>query len=602
MKEIPFSLMWLPLLCGLAWAENAVHFSDPNLKTAVEDTLWVTDPTPTDMLGLTGLTCNGAWDLKHAIVSLTGLEYATNLQALTLRYHLIGDLSPLSGLTNLQTLILADNQISDISILSGLNNLRTLDLESNLISDISALSALGSLETLNLHRNEVSNISPLLGLTCLQSADLRVNPLNQNAYDTYLAQIIANNPGIWIVYDPSFYRYLVTASTAGGSVTNPGEGTFNYEFGQSVRLVAEADPGFVFAAWTGSYYGMRNPVELVMNQDVDVRASFLSTRDVIYVDDDAAEDPGPGNSTRSDPHEDGTPEHPFDCIQEAIEVAADQAQILVRPGTYRENIDFLGRSIHLAAIDPNDPHRGPCAIIEGTSARAVVRLSDLGRKCSLTGFVITRGKGQPAGAIYCAGASPTIANCLIVGNRSTDPNGAAVYCKDSRAIMANCTIADNYAGERGAALTLVDSNVVVVNSILWGNSPNEILSLGTSDSSITYCDIGCWWLDYGDFNADPLFARRGRWASPIDPNVTLTPQDDWAAWVPGDYHLKSQAGRWNPAVRTWVRDDVTSPCINRGDRGDPVGQEPPPNSDIINIGAYGGTNQASKSHMETSSL
>jgi L-ascorbate metabolism protein UlaG (beta-lactamase superfamily) len=65
--------------------------------------------------------------------------------------------------------------------------------------------------------------------------------------------------------------------------------------------------------------------------------------------------------------------------------------------------------------------------------------------------------------------------------------------------------------------------------------------------------------------------------------------------VDGDYHLKSQAGRWDPASQSWVKDDVTSPCIDAGDPNSPVGQEPEPNGGRINMGAYGGTKEASKS-------
>ncbi|MHC4360988.1 MAG: right-handed parallel beta-helix repeat-containing protein, partial [Planctomycetota bacterium] len=45
----------------------------------------------------------------------------------------------------------------------------------------------------------------------------------------------------------------------------------------------------------------------------------------------------------------------------------------------------------------------------------------------------------------------------------------------------------------------------------------------------------------------------------------------------------------------WVTDDVTSPCIDAGDPATPLGDEPSPNGGIINMGAYGGTSQASKS-------
>ena len=79
----------------------------------------------------------------------------------------------------------------------------------------------------------------------------------------------------------------------------------------------------------------------------------------------------------------------------------------------------------------------------------------------------------------------------------------------------------------------------------------------------------------GIINYDPLFA---------DPNN-------------GDYHLKSQGGRWDPNSGSWVIDEVTSPCIDAGDPNTPIGNEPFPNGGIINMGAYGGTTEASKSYF-----
>jgi len=70
----------------------------------------------------------------------------------------------------------------------------------------------------------------------------------------------------------------------------------------------------------------------------------------------------------------------------------------------------------------------------------------------------------------------------------------------------------------------------------------------------------------GDISADPLFADLEN----------------------GDFHLKSQYGRWNGSA--WVKDNVTSPCI---DAGDP--SEKDPDGTRINMGAYGGTSEASKS-------
>jgi len=123
--------------------------------------------------------------------------------------------------------------------------------------------------------------------------------------------------------------------------------------------------------------------------------------------------------------------------------------------------------------------------------------------------------------------------------------------------------------------------------------------MGTAEPSITYSDIARWWADFGNIDDDPMFANVGYWADATDPNVVLKPDEPRATWIDGDYHLQSQAGRWDSTVQAWVQDDVTSPCIDRGYPASPVGLEPVPNGDIVNMGAYGGTAQASKSGADT---
>ena len=44
---------------------------------------------------------------------------------------------------------------------------------------------------------------------------------------------------------------LIIASTAGGSVTTPGEGTFTYDEGTVVNLMAGAEEGYQFVNWSG---------------------------------------------------------------------------------------------------------------------------------------------------------------------------------------------------------------------------------------------------------------------------------------------------------------------------------------------------------------
>jgi hypothetical protein len=421
---------------------------------------------------------------------------------------------------------------------------------------------------------------------------LQDNPLPQEAYDTHIPQIIANNPQILIEHDHHAGRYLSISSTVGGSVIDPGEGVLTYEYHASVRIEAQAMPGFVFVGWSGTFSSTQNPAFVNMNCDHTIKATFASQLATLYVDHDAV----PKDPNSDDSRRDGTQEHPIARIQDAIDVAMDGATIVVRPGVYRENINLLGKKIHLVAIDPADPHAGPCAVIEGAGTGPVVRIGFGGcSDCSLTGFVITKGRGSPAGGVYCSSSSPTLRNCLIVGNRCPDPEGGALYFDNSKAVLINCTIADNYGGPDGAALMLVDSDITMTDSIVWGNRPNEISPKGTSGPVIQYCCVRGWWCDIGNTHADPFFVRRGHWVSPTNPSQVLGWEDSQAVWIAGDYHLQSQAGRWEPMAGQWVHDDVTSPAIDAGDPAGAVGHESLPHGGRINMGAYGGTTEASRS-------
>ena len=183
-----------------------------------------------------------------------------------------------------------------------------------------------------------------------------------------------------------------------------------------------------------------------------------------------------------------------------------------------------------------------------------------------------------------------------MGNRASDFDSAAVYCTDSHATILNCTIANNYAGALGAALCLRKSSVTVVNSILWGNTPVQILSSGVAKPVISYTVVAESWPGVGNLSVDPLFALAGRWVNRNNPAVTILPNDPSAVWVMGDYHLQSQAGRWDDKTGTWQQDKLSSPCIDAGDPVTGVGREPQPNGGLIDMGAYGGTAEASKSH------
>ncbi len=102
-------------------------------------------------------------------------------------------------------------------------------------------------------------------------------------------------------------------------------------------------------------------------------------------------------------------------IQGAIQSASNGDTILVAPGTYRENIDFLGKAITVEGAS------AATTILQGgSSAGAVVKfVSGEGRDSVLSNFTIQGGVPAAvpdAGGILVYRASPTIENNIIRNN------------------------------------------------------------------------------------------------------------------------------------------------------------------------------------------
>jgi predicted outer membrane repeat protein len=174
------------------------------------------------------------------------------------------------------------------------------------------------------------------------------------------------------------------------------------------------------------------------------------------------------------------------------------------------------------------------------------------------------------GALYNRnGGELTTINCLFTRNGAGE-GGAILNYATSFLTLTNCTFTANTAAEGGAIYCgYLGAHTTVTNCILWANTPDEIFGGG---ATTTYSNVQGRPTGEGNISADPLFA---------DPD--------------GDFHLKSQAGRWDPAAGRWVLDEVSSPCIDAGDPAGTTGFEPFPNGNFINMGVYGGTAEASLS-------
>jgi hypothetical protein len=633
---------------GQLIAEDPVDIPDAVLKAAIEEKLQILDPTPTDMRDLTSLrNIMGFSAQSQGIDDLTGLEYATNLQHLDLRLNQITDLSPLSDLVNMQVLNLSQNKIDDLSPLSGLTDLVDLNVHANQIDDLSPLSDLTRLQELDLHLNQISDLSPLDSLINLETLilfenhisslstleglslselDVRMNPLDEDAYSDELPSLASDNPGIDLYYSEN-YDTSVRVTASRGLYSNRVRVSWDeihggpnypsyYQVSRSLTNQpatkipisdwktslshddTSAELGTHYYYWVDVATDMRGGDKESFNQGIPSKGwvSESAIEDtpeidetlltVLYVDDDAPGDALPEDASTSDPNEDGTKNHPFDSIQEAIDVANQDSMVLVRPGTYYERLNLMGKNIHLTSFDPEATDITPYPVIDANISGTVVTFNHFeDANCQLSGFVLTGGVGPQAGAIACIGSSPVIRNCLIVGNRSYDSDSAGIYCINSASAIINCTVSGNDGGQYGAGIHLVDSSSVVRNSIISGNSPQNILGTGLDTSTYEYSYVG----------SAPLFAMPGAWIEVYDNVMIDNPPFVTDIWMGGDYHLLSQGGRYNTHSMEWLLDVITSRSIDAGDPASPIGGESLPHGNRINMGAYGGTPHASHS-------
>ncbi|MBC8217631.1 MAG: right-handed parallel beta-helix repeat-containing protein [Planctomycetes bacterium] len=233
-------------------------------------------------------------------------------------------------------------------------------------------------------------------------------------------------------------------------------------------------------------------------------------------------------------------------------------------------------------------HNGSGAGIYARRAAAVVtncEISSNGPRVE-DGFMI-------GGGVYASDPQTKLIlrNCIFSNNSAVA--GAAVYarlgpdipgcpeedCPRCRVRLTNCTVAHNRLISGPWARPTPDgaiqsdgADIKIKNSIVWYNNDLQIWLVDPPANPVVYSDVQGGYPGIGNIDPPPLFAPTG---------------------IP-DYHLQSVYGRYYPPTGDWVIDSAHSPCIDTGDPADPVANEPLPNGKRINMGAYGGTTQASK--------
>lgn len=259
-------------------------------------------------------------------------------------------------------------------------------------------------------------------------------------------------------------------------------------------------------------------------------------------------------------------------IQEALDASSDDDEIIVFPGTYKENILFKGKSVKLRSIEPKDFTIAQTTIVSGAgSTMSTVSFNGTeSTSCSLMGFTIRDGSNYYGGGISGNGTKALIQNNIICNNSAQFSGGGIWQCHgsikyniitansgndgggmdscngeiignfvvkniaryngggmlDCQGIILNNTIAFNSTGssQYSKGSGLYDCPTFIANCIIWGNIPQS--SQIAESSTPLYCCIENWsGGGIGNISADPKMS-----------NPSL-----------GNYHLEAD-----------------SPCIDKG--------------------------------------
>ncbi|MFA7256194.1 MAG: S8 family serine peptidase, partial [Kiritimatiellales bacterium] len=247
---------------------------------------------------------------------------------------------------------------------------------------------------------------------------------------------------------------------------------------------------------------------LTNQEEGDLGTQAANRNDPIFVDDDAPLDPDStssddvGSFGNSDTNENGTINHPFDAIQEAIGSASTGATILVNDGWYNGpgncEIDLQGKAVTIRSWHGKD----------------VTTISTLGAGSA---FLFTHGEitntvlqGLTIKGALCESSdgdcdwidilriedsSPVIRDCTI-----QDTGGNAIQCSgDAHPQFFNCLVANARNGFwcEGGAAPIIVSNVIqhirLYDEVFpldeyWGNGIYAVQGVGLELRSTTIED------------------------------------------------------------------------------------------------------------------
>ena len=369
------------------------------------------------------------------------------------------------------------------------------------------------------------------------------------------------------------------------------------------RVVCEADPGI--SDTNDIAFVLRNgPITFYVNDD--------STNNDIYAT-------ATGNSTNTGL----TPDAPKALIQQILAYDLEGGdRVLVDTGYY-----YMTNEIYVSALDGGSSSSrvyfvgstnpvGDGTVLQAQftdpDERAVFRLRSAGG-VSLSHLILEggdQGLYLDFGANGNAVSNLWIRGCTTVGIESyasvnnrlsevlvTDNLGNGYVGRDANGF--NAIERSVFWNNRGSAIWLLANSVSVSNSVLSASNESRYCYY-VSTSSVVRADYNDLVVtngaSFGYVLGVPIEALPQWNAASTSDIHSISVDPRFYDSTNGDYHLRSEMGRFDPATRAFVTNDTeTSLLVDFGSPASAWSNEPAPNGGRINIGLHGNTPEASKS-------
>ncbi len=178
----------------------------------------------------------------------------------------------------------------------------------------------------------------------------------------------------------------------------------------------------------------------------------------------------------------------FETVQAGIDAAEDADTVLVQPGWYTENIDFLRKEITVASTYILDPDENIIneTIIAGGGRDCVVRIEEGENTPTLTGFTIRDGVADLGAGISVRRTDARLSHLVVSDNVAEGDHGSGggIFLQECAPILRNLRVLHNRA-QSSAGLRCSDVSIIIEDVTIFGNRAENStggISLSVNDN------------------------------------------------------------------------------------------------------------------------